>query len=301
MFKPHLACDAVWSKIVFPCIYMPKIDGVRAVHFTGRFTTRTLKPFANVNLMYFDSSFFAGLDGELAISSETSSSLCRDTTSAVTTINGPSAQQFTWHLFDYITPLTASKSYRHRHDDLRARVMNINNHTSLGLVVIDYKIAYNREQLEEAHAEHIAKGYEGTIVRALNGAHKNGRCTPSEGAYLRIKDFVEEEAIVLALNEGFENNNTPNTNFLGYTVRSAHKENKVPNGMVGSLLCKDIKTGIEITVSAGAMTHSERQFFLQNPKSIVGKAIKYKCMPFGKKDLPRFPTFVCIRPAVDIV
>jgi len=301
MFKPHLACDADWSRVVFPCIHMPKIDGVRGLHFTGRFTARTLKPFANVHLVHFDNLLFTGLDGELAISNPTSPSLCRDTTSAVTTINGPKAQEFTWHLFDFVTPLTANKTYRHRHDELRARVLNISTETSLDIKVVEYGIAHSREQLEEAHASYIAQGFEGTIVRGMLNKHKNGRCTASEGAYLRIKDFVEEEAIVLAINEGVVNNNVATTNLLGYTVRSSHKDNKVPNGMVGSLACKDIKTGAEITVSAGALTHAERLDLFVNQHKIIGKTIKYRCMPFGKKDLPRFPTFVCIRPSVDIV
>ena len=119
-------------------------------------------------------------------------------------------------------------------------------------------------------------------------------------SYLRIKRFVEEEAYVLGIIEGEENQNEEQTNELGQTFRSSHQENKVPNGMVGSMLCRDIKSGQEIVVGAGNMKHHERVHFFENQAQLLGKIIKYKFFPKGVKDKPRFPTYKCFRDKADM-
>lgn len=45
--KPLLADDWVESKLVFPLIGQPKVDGVRALNMVGKLTARSLKPFKN--------------------------------------------------------------------------------------------------------------------------------------------------------------------------------------------------------------------------------------------------------------
>ncbi len=299
--KPHLACNADLTKVKSSIWGMSKIDGVRGLHITGVFTARSLKPFANINLMHFDSMLLSWLDGELIIGSDPKSkSLCRDTTSAVTTIEGPSADKFTWWLFDYLHPSVRGKPYAVRYTALENRVELLRAQGFESLRLVPYKELHTKEDIEKYHAENMANGYEGTILRNPEGLYKSGRATAKEADFLRIKDFIEEEAEVLAIFEGQANNNEATTNKLGYTARSSHKENKSPNGMVGSLLCKDLKTGHVITVSAGALTHLEREFYFKNPEKLVGQIIKYRSMGYGVKDLPRFPTFHSIRAKVDI-
>ena len=74
----------------------------------------------------------------------------------------------------------------------------------------------------------------------------------------------------------------------------------IPNGMVGSLLCKDVKTGREITIGAGKMSHEERLLFFADQKRLIGQVVKYKHFPKGVKDKPRFPTFQSFRVDSDI-
>jgi DNA ligase 1 len=153
----------------------------------------------------------------------------------------------------------------------------------------------------------------GTCIRKLDGLHKQGRSTVREMGLLRIKRFVESEALVMSIEEGETNLNEAQINELGKMFRSSHKENKVPDGMVGSLICKalqDVKDahsgrllieeGQEIKVSPGNMDHNNRRRYFNNQGEIIGKVIKYKFFPKGIKDKPRFPTFQTFRIESDL-
>lgn len=117
---------------------------------------------------------------------------------------------------------------------------------------------------------------------------------------LRIKRFVEEEAVVREVVQGNHNGNEAKTNELGRTERSSAQANLIPNGRVGALICEDLKTGNEITVAPGRMTHEERRCYFEEPQLLIGRTIKYKHFMVGRKDKPRFPTFQCIRADSDI-
>ena len=299
MLKPQKACDAKLEKIVYPAIMMPKVDGIRALYINGEFQGRTLNKFANINLEYFQHPDFHGFDGELVYGDWTSESVCRDTTSGTNTIKGPSAEGFVWHIFDDLS--RPDLMYQDRLYSVQHRVRELNARGFENIKAMPHKTVKGLLECLELHAEHVARGFEGSILRHAFGSHRNGRATVTEGSFLRIKDFIEEEALVLSVEEGDKNMNEAKVDNLGHTKRSTHQENKVPNGMVGRLICKDLKTGQTITVAPGRMTHAERVLYFENQHLIVGQYVKYKCMPYGKKDLPRFPTFQMIRPASDIV
>lgn len=298
--KPHLACDAKLELVRFPCIVMPKLDGVRALHINGQFVARTLKPHANIAMNKYFAAFH-DLDGELCYGNITEQDLCRNTTSATTTINGPCGSEFDWHLFDDLS--AASAVYGRRLESLAKRVAELNEAGYRNLHVIPHTYANDIDELLKHHVAYTEAGYEGTIIRNPYGAYKNGRCTAKEADFVRLKNFSDKEALVLEVLEGESNQNEAQINELGHTFRTSHKENKVPNGMCGKLRCKDVETGKEILVSAGRMTHGERKQFFEQPWLIVGQYVKYKSMDYGIKDAPRFATFqyICVRSKVDMI
>lgn len=302
--KPMLACNWNENKVVFPVVVQPKIDGVRGLNTTGRITGRSLKEFANVYISWFFShDLLKGFDGEFAAGPENHPELCRMTTSALNTYEGKPF--LLWWVFDYIPPTLIDAPYSIRLDALEQKVkelQSINNTdwAGLHLRVIPSKVVHNMEELLAFDAEMLEQGFEGTIIRALNGKHKQGRSTVREGGLLRIKRFTDAEAIVVSITEGNRNDNEAQTNELGHTFRTSHQENKFPNGMVGNLICKDITTGDTITVSAGKLSHDERLHYFQNQNEIIGKTIKYQHFVHGKKDKPRFPTFQCFRMQEDM-
>lgn len=299
MIKPHKACDIDLSRFKGPAWLFHKLDGVRALHVNAAFTGRSLKPHANKNLTdYFGDQSLAGLDGELTIGSLTDGATCRRTTSGVTTIEGPRAEDFVWHIFDDLSH--PKEPYWKRYGMARERVSYLNSIGFTNIHITPYTEVMEADQIVEFHLKAIELGYEGTVVRNPYSPHKNGRATITDGAYLRLKDFADAEAVVLEIVEGDKNHNEAMQNELGYTARSSHKANKVPNGMVGALICRDVLTQAIIKVAAGAMTHNERKHFFDNPHELIGRIITYKSMVYGVKDKPRFGTFKNIRALSDI-
>lgn len=294
--KPMLASNYDESKLVFPLGAQPKIDGVRGLNLCGQLTGRSLKTFKNkFNTEYFSNQIYMGLDGELAAERECHPDLCRLTTSAMNRIDGN--PYVMWHIFDLLNGATIDLPYGERYSILKDRITN-------GFVtrvqVVPMHVCKTLDELLEWDNKWLAAGYEGTIIRDLNGMYKQGRSTVREGGLLRIKRFTEEEALVLEIIEGRENLNEERTNELGNTYRTSHQDNQVPNGLLGSMRCRDLKTDLEIIVSAGSMPHDLRKYYFNNQSEVVGHVIKYKCFPKGVKDLPRFPTYQSHRAAEDM-
>jgi DNA ligase-1 len=297
--KPMLAVDMDESKLIFPYIAQPKIDGVRAIHLYGKpcISGRSLKLFGNKSLpLLFP--HLEGVDGELTYGSITAPDLCRTTTSVVNTHNDDRYSSLIWNVFDYITPETSNLGYMQRYELLKQLITTSPN---LNVHIVPYQVVNSLEELTLYEDQCLAEGYEGVILRSPSALPKNGRTTVRENSYLRIKRFTQEDAIVLSLTEAMENNNEPTTNALGNTERSTHQENLTPKGMIGSLICQDVKTCKTITVGPGELDHEKRTYYWNNPTELVGKTISYKFFAYGMKDKLRFPTYVTIRDQSDLV
>lgn len=313
--KPMLASDWDETKIRFPVIAQPKIDGVRAMNLNGVLTGRSLKQHANRYVTeFFSHQSMIGFDGEMAAQHECHPDLCRLTTSALSTIEG---NPFVlWWVFDYITNETHNLPYSERLSALTAKVQEF--HLDLpGLTpghylrVVPSLLVHTMEGLLEFDQRCLDMGFEGTIIRDPNGKHKQGRSTVKEGGLLRIKRFIEVEVVVTEIIEGEMNGNDAQVNELGLQFRSSHQENMVPNGMVGAMmgrLIADVVSGGKVLfrkddivkVGAGRMPHEDRVRFFQNPHLLLGQIVKFKLFPKGVKDKPRFPTFQSLRSLTDM-
>lgn len=314
IIKPMRAANYLPKKVKFPVWAEPKIDGVRGYNPEGTMLSRTLKKFANrYTTNFYSYPEYIGFDGELAAADERDEDLCRKTTSALTSIDG---SPFTlWHIFDYVTEVTRKWPYRDRYALAEEKIQTLQRQGLCGhLRLVPYEVCNNMEELMAAHLKFKLLGYEGTCFYGPSVAHKEGKSSPTHNGVLRIKDFVDTEAEVIGLEEGEENLNPSQTNELGRSFRTSHQENKIPNGMVGTIIarqCEDvfdpldetkllIPKGQEIRVSPGKMTHAEREHYMKHPEQLIGKIIKHKFFPHGIKDKPRFSNYQCIRMKEDL-
>lgn len=301
--KPMLAEDAVEEKLRYPAYVQPKLDGVRALNLYGTLTGRSLKKFGNRHVTkLYSRSDFVGFDGEMILFDKNpfDEAMCRLTVSALGTHEYEPRMR--WVLFDYATIQTAPLPYRDRLVLLEERVLEMVRDqrlqdTGIAIATMKNHIVNNHEELLAVEAMYPTA--EGLIVRDPDKPYKFGRSTPREQGLLRIKRFVEEDAVVNGVSEGQTNTNEATIDARGYTERSTHQAGMVPNGMVGTLHCTDVKTGAPIDVAPGCATHPEREAWLRDQKLIVGKTIKYKHFPKGVKDKPRYPTFQSIRMEAD--
>lgn len=314
--KPMLATDADLDKLPStPYIIQPKIDGVRGLNMYGELTGRSLKKHRNkYTTSFYSHSSLIGLDGELAAERETHPDLCRITSSALSTITG---EPYTlWWLFDYVVNETRFERYDVRYNLLQKRVAQLYNECPViwhHLRVVPMVICETSEQLFAQENQWLEEGYEGVIIRGIDKPHKAGRSTVREGGLLRIKRFIESEALITKIVEGEENTNVAQVNELGRQFRSSHKDGKIPNGLVGSfegIACETvidqftkkvvIENGQTITISPGNMSHADRKRIFENQGLALGKVCKYKFFPKGIKDKPRFPTFMSFKMESDI-
>jgi DNA ligase-1 len=120
-----------------------------------------------------------------------------------------------------------------------------------------------------------------------------------EGWLLKLKRFADSEAVVLAVNQLMHNTNEATTDKLGHTERSSHKAGKVPALAVGSLLVRDIKTGVDFELGTG-FTEDQRYALWKKRGELVSRVVKYKYQPVGVKDKPRFPVFLGFRDKRDL-
>lgn len=285
--RPMLGTNAPkdLSTLHYPMYLSPKLDGVRAVVKDGVVYSRSGKPIPNKNVqrMY---GHYHGYDGELIYGSPTDVNVYNKTVSAVMTEDGP---QVDFYVFDY---WDSTGNYESRHGYLKETTLY-----SMCLVS-QYEVA-SEDDVIKYEKIMLDLGYEGVMLRNPNAAYKHGRSTVKEEGLLKVKRFIDSEAIILDVHPLFRNNNEAKIDALGYTERSTCKDNLVVTNLLGSLIVKDLYTDIEFSIGSG-FDEQTRINLWENKDNIIGKIIKYKHFPVGEKDKPRFPVFIGFRVKEDM-
>lgn len=278
-FKPMLAGtpDSL-ADVRFPVLASPKLDGVRAVKRDGLLLSRSLKPIPNVYLQGFFSNLLDGLDGEL-IAGNPWDDPYRRTVSAVMSEDG--APDVTYWVFDALIGGGFKDRFNTLADWHNAR-------KPIGVRLVPHVQINSLSELEEFEKKMLAEGYEGAMVRALDGPYKYGRSTVKENYLLKIKRFVDSDAEIIGTYERMHNGNEATTNELGHTERSTCREGLSGWGDLGGFNCRDLKSEIEFSIGTG-FTAEDRIKFWAIRESLVGKTVKYKFFATGSKEKPRFP------------
>ena len=270
----------------------PKLDGIRCMIQDGIALSRSLKPIRNEHVQYIlGREIFNGLDGELIVGDPTASDVYRTTTSNIMRSTG--SPNFIFWIFDYFT-------HHHTYD---SRLFELHHVDPTGIHphihILESVTVTNMAELYKYEEKCLDKGYEGIILRDPKAMYKHGRSTAKEGGLLKVKRFCDSEATILGMEEKMHNGNEATTNELGRTQRSSHKENKVPMGTLGALVCKDTHSGIQFNIGTG-FTDQVRDQLWKYKDGLIGQTIKYKSFKIGVKDAPRHPVYLGMRDDDDI-
>lgn len=282
-----------YSKITWPKYASPKLDGVRAVVVDGVVYSRSGKPIRSKAVQkLFGDHRYNNLDGELIYGSPTAEDVFNKTTSFVMSENipeGMSEKEITYYVFDYIED---SLPYRERRYlfpiDVTTRQV-----TEVGQIVV-----YDLDEMEAFESQCLREGFEGIMLRSIEGMYKHGRATEKSQDLLKVKRFVDYEAKVIGFEELLTNNNPAMTNELGYQERSSCKENLVGANTLGALKCIT-QEGVEFNVGTG-FDAATRKHIWGNRDKYVGKLAKIKSFPIGVKNAPRLPVFLGFRDEDDL-
>lgn len=296
-FKPLLAAalDAAdFNKIQYPVLASPKIDGVRAIIVDGVVMSRSMKPIRNRHVQkLFGRPELNGLDGELIVGSPTDPNLMQQTTSGVMSADGE--PDVTFLVFDKVD---AKGGFADRLQAARDVVRALQSR--IPLAVVDHVVANNAEELTKLEAGYVEAGYEGMMVRSVDGRYKQGRSTFRESILLKVKRFTDAEAVVIGYEELETNLNEAYTDALGHTKRSSSKEGKVGAGKLGNFLVRDLKTGVEFSIGSG-LDMATRERLWAEREDLKGRIITYRSFQVaGVKEAPRFPVFVAFRDPIDM-
>lgn len=314
--KPMLAATVKdVNQLRFPLLASAKIDGIRAFTRGGKLLSRTGKPIPNNHIRQtLEAILPDGMDGELVVGNN-----YQETNSGVMTVGGK--PEFTYWVFDWFKDrpfnLFCDRTkkleewFEEKFDfiiDNNISGVYLGDINSPRLIMLPHTKLLNLDQLTRFEQDCLAKGYEGVMLRDPNGLYKQGRSTMREQGLMKLKRFTDGEAVVIGVEELMINDNPQTTSELGYAKRSSHQENKRPGNMLGALVVRDLKTGVEFNIGTG-FTEQDRKRMWKGVKAIanispgsevIGLICKYKSFHIGVKDKPRHPVFLGFRSKEDM-
>lgn len=245
-------------KIIFPCYGQPKLDGIRCLAPVGGLYSRQGKEFKV--LAHILSSVSEWLDkypqlvfdGELYTQlinfQEIISAVKRDDKNDLTKL-------IEYHVYDVIT----DGKYSDRLNVIKS-LPDIDNVKKVQTVIIN-----NAEEVDYYHARFVEQGYEGLMLRNMNGLYRPDKRSVD---LLKVKEFQDGEFKILDF--------------------KADKN--------GHPVFTCVHNGTEFDVKPQG-NDEQRKNYLANGLQLIGKmmTVKYFSMTDSDKPVPRFPVGVSIR------
>jgi ATP-dependent DNA ligase len=249
---------------VFPCFTQRKLDGVRCVAMPGRgLFSRQRKPFPHLEHILEEISTLdptIPLDGELystTLHFQEIVSLVKRVTQKPG--DAEKMRQIQFHVYDMITP----QPYAARHDALN-RLFQTRRFRHLKLV--ETRACRSEEEMKEQHAQFVAEGYEGIMLRTPNGAYKGSRSTD----LLKYKEFFDDEFEITGYKEG----------------------EGLEEGCV--IWIAKIPSGAEFSCRPRG-SREERAELYQAGDAYIGKQLTVRYQELTPDGIPRFPVGIAIR------
>lgn len=283
------------SSLRYPLLASPKLDGIRATVQNGVVLSRNLKPIRNRHVQsLFGNKKYEGLDGELIVGPPGAPDCFLRTSSGVMSAEGEPDVMF--YVFDVYGANQAAGFYT-RMEYLSGQVEAYSNVSIVGQMQVD-----NAKELLAYESRILDLGYEGVMLRSLDGLYKQGRSTLKEGWLLKLKVFEYDDAEILEFIEGQTNTNEDVRDALGHAKRSTKQSGMIASGTLGGFRVRGLTgpfKGKEFHVGAGKLSAKDRKglwdMYVAGGRAVrpghTLSPISYKYFPRGSKDLPRFPLY----------
>jgi DNA ligase-1 len=272
----------------FPVLATPKLDGIRVLKVDGKAVTRKFKPVPNTYIREMLEKYLPdGVDGEVM-----TPGTFNDIQSKVMSFDGE--PQFSFHMFDYVKD-DLGKPYSERVSDMHNA---IKTKPTFEVIALKPVKIHSVEELLAFEKECLRQGYEGVMIRQPDSKYKCGRSTPKEQILMKLKRFLDAEAIVVGFEEKMHNENTQEKDEFGLAKRSSKKDGLVPANTLGALIVEDQKTKVRFGIGSGFDDAFKKEVW-DNRDSYINKLVKYKYQSVGAKDAPRFPVFLGFRSKLD--
>lgn len=292
MFSPLLAEKVNLPTLTYPKLASPKYDGFRCLIDSGHNpVSRNLKPILNI---YVNGKLkelsLPKVDGELVTYTGNKVDDFDTVQSKLTTRSG--LPDFRYMVFDqYVLP---DEPYIER---LAKLTMYFQHNKFKNVELVAQWPMNSEEDLLEYEAKCLSQGWEGVMVRSLEGRYKFGRSTTKEGILLKLKRFFDAEAVIKEAYEFQHNANVLVAQELGFK-RQTLKENMVGMDKLGGFT---VKWGdVEFDLGVGFTDAQRVAYWDYWEERMVGKVVKFKYQSVGATGKPRFPVFLGFRNEADL-
>lgn len=293
LFRPLLAvaCEDI-TKINYPVLLSEKLDGIRMSVHNGICMSRSMKPIPSATVQAkFGRPEYEGYDGEIIYGDKNAKDVFNKSTRACMSHELPDnfvESELSFYVFDKVD----------FDDPYILRYLKIIHDVGNNVHKLRQYYVSTADKVTSLEEAYLSAGAEGVMLRSTQGKYKQGRSTLKEGILLKVKQFIDEEAMIIDFEEKMHNANEATVGELGQTKRSSHQENMIPCGTLGALVVHSEKWGT-FKIGTG-FNDQQRQEIWDNKDKYDGKLVKFKYFAVGIKTLPRFPTFVGIRHEDDV-
>ena len=155
------------------------------------------------------------------------------------------------------------------------------------VVAVNHKAISSPEHLDELWEMMIKDGFEGVMLRRIDGPYKHGRSTPNQAYLVKCKRWDHAEDVIVGFEELMHNSNEGRRDPDGVIRRSTAQ-----NGLVGMDTLGAFVLAGGIKVGTG-FTEKERKVFWNSRNALVGSVVRYKHLP-SVGQLDRHPVFVAL-------
>ena len=289
----------VVTELELPMFASTKLDGIRSVLRAEGALSRKLIALPNRYLQQQIAKYAAiakGLDGEFIVGDPRDPDCYRKTESAVMRQDGE--PDFTFYVFDHAGEGVVDLEYE---DRLKAAASVVSDLQLIGapVVLLEQVPVNSNDELLDIERRFYDDGFEGTMLRRIDGPYKFGRSTVKEAILLKVVRRKREEAVLTGFKQAEKNNNEQTRDELGNAKRSTAKAGKVKINSVGSLICRSDKWG-EIVVGTGSLTDTELRYMWEHPDTFFGKTLVFEYRPHGAYKKPRFAQYKGWRTSIDM-
>jgi hypothetical protein len=252
------------KSIKFPCFVQRKFDGTRCVGMPGKgLFSRNRKRYPHMDHIVEEiNKLPAGihLDGELYSDTLTFQEIV-GLVKRETLKKGDDEKQLQikFHIYDIVNTMP----YEQRYANLQ---MLFNKYKFKHLVLVKTDVCESEEKMKELHAQYVAEGYEGIMLRNKTGLYKNARSIDLQ----KYKCFETEEFEIINYKEG-----------------EGQEEGCV------IWICKTSEGKTFNCRPCG--TREERSEMYQDGSSYIGKMITVKFQEWTDEKMPRFPVAQAVR------
>lgn len=197
--KPMLAKAVDWSKVKYPCLVQPKLDGVRCLMVVKdgevTFLSRSGKPYTTLTDIECDVENFIEennhkdfiLDGEIY-----SHELTFQEIVAAVKKQRPESSKLMFRAYDIVS----NESQEDRWDTI---LRLVNSLQSDYITTVECINAKDKTDVLNAHAHWVLQGYEGAMIRHLDGIYGQGQRSSD---LLKVKEFDDSEFKFITFEKG---------------------------------------------------------------------------------------------------